>query len=161
MKEDVLDVLMYLFEHYMDDDAENEPDRQDLQARLDEAGFHSAEIDQALGWLDRLVSEEPFAGRLGSEAAQRVYTFDEQHRLNLEARGFLVFLEQNGLLTTGTRELVIDRVMELDADEIDLYQLKWVVLMVLFNQPDDNIAYSRLEEVVMAESVPALTEYLH
>jgi len=161
MKEDVLDVLMYLFEHYMDDDAENEPDRQDLQARLDEAGFHSAEIDQALGWLDRLVSEEPVAGRLGSEAAQRVYTFDEQHRLNLEARGFLVFLEQNGLLTTGTRELVIDRVMELDADEIDLYQLKWVVLMVLFNQPDDNIAYSRLEEVVMAESVPALTEYLH
>lgn len=161
MKEDVLDVLMYLFDHYMDDDSDSEPDRQDLQARLHEAGFPSAEIDQALGWLDRLVSEEPVPERLGSEAAQRVYTFEEQHRLNLEARGFLVFLEQNGLLTTGTRELVIDRVMELDADEIDLHQLKWVVLMVLFNQPDDNIAYSRLEEVVMAESVPSLTEYLH
>jgi Smg protein len=161
MKENVLDVLMYLFEHYMDDDSDSEPDRQDLQARLHEAGFPSSEIDRALGWLDRLVSEEPVAARVGSEAAQRVYTLEEQHRLNVEARGFLVFLEQNGLLTAGTRELVIDRVMELDAEEIDLDQLKWVVLMVLFNQPDDNIAYSRLEEVVMAESVPALTDYLH
>lgn len=161
MKENVLDVLMYLFEHYMDDDTDSEPDRQDLASRLQEAGFPSSEIDRALGWLDRLVSEEPVAARVGSEAAQRVYTFDEQNRLDLEARGFLVFLEQNGLLTPGTRELVIDRVMELDAEEIDLDQLKWVVLMVLFNQPDDSIAYSRLEEVVMAEGTPPLMEYLH
>jgi len=161
MKENVLDVLMYLFEHYMDDDVDSEPDREDLEGRLHEAGFPSPEIDRALDWLDRLVSEEPVAARVGSEAAQRVYTFDEQARLDLEARGFLVFLEQNGLLTTGTRELVIDRVMELDAEEIDLDQLKWVVLMVLFNQPDDSIAYSRLEEVVMAESTPPLAEYLH
>lgn len=165
MKENVLDVLMYLFEHYMDDDmdddAEGEPDRQDLQTRLQEAGFPASEIDRALGWLERLVSEEPVAVQAGSEAAQRVYTFEEQGRLDLEARGFLVHLEQNGLLTTGTRELVIDRVMELEADEIDLDQLKWVVLMVLFNQPDDTIAYSRLEEVVLADSMPALADYLH
>jgi len=161
MKENVLDVLMYLFEHYMDDDAEAEPDRQDLQTRLQEAGFPASEIDRALGWLERLVSEEPVAAQAGSEAAQRVYTFEEQGRLDLEARGFLVHLEQNGLLTTGTRELVIDRVMELEADEIDLDQLKWVVLMVLFNQPDDTIAYSRLEEVVLADSMPALADYLH
>lgn len=161
MKENVLDVLMYLFEHYMDDDNDSEPDRQDLHARLREAGFPASEIDRALAWLDRLVSEEPVAAQVGSEAAQRIYTLEEKQRLDVEARGFLVFLEQNGLLTAGTRELVIDRVMELDAEEIDLDQLKWVVLMVLFNQPDDNIAYSRLEEVVMAESVPALTEYLH
>ncbi|AGA32119.1 Protein of unknown function Smg [Thioalkalivibrio nitratireducens DSM 14787] len=161
MNENVLDVLMYLFEHYMDDETEAEPDRQDLQARLQEAGFPSHEIDRALGWLDRLVSEEPVAAHVGSEAAQRVYTTEEQGRLDLEARGFLVFLEQNGLLTTGTRELVIDRVMELDGDEIDLDQLKWVILMVLFNQPDDSIAYSRLEEVVMSDTAPALADYLH
>lgn len=161
MKENVLDVLMYLFEHYMDDDTDNEPDRQDLELRLNEAGFPSSDIDRALGWLDRLVSEEPVAARIGSEAAQRVYTFDEQNRLDLTARGFLVFMEQNGLLTPGTRELVIDRVMELDAEEIDLDQLKWIVLMVLFNQPDESIAYSRLEEVVMAERTPSLAAFLH
>ncbi len=161
MKENVLDVLMYLFEHYMDDDTDNEPDRQDLELRLNEAGFPPSDIDRALGWLDRLVSEEPVPARIGSEAAQRVYTFDEQNRLDLTARGFLVFMEQNGLLTPGTRELVIDRVMELDAEEIDIDQLKWIVLMVLFNQPDESIAYSRLEEVVMAERAPSLAAFLH
>jgi Smg protein len=161
MKENVLDVLMYLFEHYMDDEADGDPDREDLEVRLQEAGFPSREIDRALEWLDRLVSEQPVEARVGSEAAQRIYTFEEQTRLDLEARGFLVFLEQNGLLTPGTRELVIDRVMELETDDIDLDQLKWVVLMVLFNQPDDSIAYSRLEEVVMADNTPTMADFLH
>ncbi len=161
MTENVLDVLMYLFEHYMDDEADGEPDREDLEVGLQEAGFPSREIDRALEWLDRLVSEQPVEARVGSEAAQRVYTLEEQTRLDLEARGFLVFLEQNGLLTPGTRELVIDRVMELETDDIDLDQLKWVVLMVLFNQPDDSIAYSRLEEVVMAENAPTMADFLH
>jgi len=161
MKENVLDVLMYLFEHYVDDDSEADPDRDDLEDRLREAGFPERDIDRALGWLDRLVSTEAVAAGMASEAAQRVYTPEEQSRLDVEARGFLVFLEQNGLLTAGTRELVIDRVMDLDDDEIDLNGLKWVVLMVLFNQPDASIAYSRLEEVVMAEDVPDMSNYLH
>jgi Smg protein len=161
MTENVLDVLMYLFEHSLDDEADADPDRDDLELRLHEAGFPAEEIDRALDWLDRLVSEEPLKARKGSEAAQRVYTVEEQARLDLEARGFLIFLEQNGLLTPGTRELVIDRVMDLDAEDIDLDQLKWVVLMVLFNQPDDHIAYSRLEEVVMSENRPMPSPFIH
>lgn len=51
--------------------------------------------------------------------------------------------------------------MELDAEEIDLDQLRWVVLMVLFNQPDDAIAYSRLEEVMRDDSGPSAVDYLH
>lgn len=161
MKENVLDVLMYLFEHYMDDDEDTDPDREDIGIRLEQAGFPDYEIDRALGWLDRLVSEEPVPASAGFAAAQRVYTPEEQDRLDVEARGFLIFMEQNGLLTSGTRELVIDRVMELETEEIDLNQLKWVVLMVLFNQPDDAIAYSRLEEVVMADDGPTMASFLH
>ena len=163
MKENVLDVLMYLFEHCMDDDETetDTPDSEDLEIRLEEAGFHDTEIDRALGWLDRLVSQEPLMNRRHFDAAQRVYTPAEQDRLDVEARGFLLYMEQNGLLTAGTRELVIDRVMELDTDDIDLDQLKWVVLMVLFNQPDDAIAYARLEEMVMLESAPVLQQMRH
>lgn len=134
MNENVLDVLMYLFEHTIDEESDEEPDRSELERHLVEAGFARREIDRALGWLDRLMSE---------------------------SHGFLLHLEQNGLLTAGTRELVLDRVMELDAEEIDLDQLRWVVLMVLFNQPDDAIAYSRLEEVMRDDSGPSAVDYLH
>ena len=54
MKENVLDVLMYLFQNYMDD-AETDPDRESIQTELLAAGFPSREIQQAFEWLDGLI----------------------------------------------------------------------------------------------------------
>ncbi len=65
----------------------------------------------------------------------RIYSDEECGKLDTECRGFLLFLEQMGVLDHATREMVIDRVMALDSEEVDLEQLKWVILMVLFNQP--------------------------
>ena len=47
-----------------------------------------------------------------------------------------------------TRELVVDRVMALESEAIDLEQLKWVVLMVLFNQPGQETMFSWMEDFV-------------
>ena len=52
MKENVLDVLMYLFETYTDADSEPESDRGALRAELERAGFRAGEIEKALEWLD-------------------------------------------------------------------------------------------------------------
>jgi len=148
MKENLLDVLMYLFEHYIDEDQEPEPDRSALQERLADAGFPSSQIDKAFQWLDELTATRVPLKEGRTQHAIRVYTAHEQGRMDLDCRGFLMFLEQQGVLTPTTRELVIERVMALEADEIDLEQLKWVVLMVLFNQPGQEAAYSWLEELV-------------
>ena len=43
------------------------------------------------------------------------------------------------------------RIMALDTDEIDVEQIKWVVLMVLFSQPGQEAAYSRMEDLVFEE----------
>lgn len=37
------------------------------------------------------------------------------------------------MLNLETREMVIERVLALDTAEFDLEDLKWVILMVLFN----------------------------
>ena len=58
MKENVLDVLMYLFETYVDADAEPEPDQSQLRGELVRAGFGGVEIDRALDWLDGLAGHE-------------------------------------------------------------------------------------------------------
>jgi Smg protein len=39
--------------------------------------------------------------------------------------------------------------MALDIDGIDLRQLKWVILMVLFNQPGKEAAFAWMEDIVM------------
>jgi Smg protein len=79
----------------------------------------------------------------------RIYTGDEMGRLDTRCRGFLIFLEQVGVLDGLSRELVIDRVMALEDEEMDLDQLKWVVLMVLFNQPGRESAYAWMEDLVI------------
>ena len=47
MKENVLDVLMYLFETYIDAEEEPEADQNELRDELSRAGFGDSEIDRA------------------------------------------------------------------------------------------------------------------
>ncbi len=59
-----------------------------------------------------------------------------------------MFLEHNGILNSSNREIVIDRAMALDDEEISMEKLKWIVLMILLSQPDEEIAFSRMEDIV-------------
>ena len=150
MKESILDVLLYLFEHYLADDADLVRDRDALKSgplfdELGLAGFSPAEINKAFEWLDALATQRPAASPARIGGPTRVYADAELDRLDMECRGFLMFLEQHGVLDAGQRELVVDRAMALEQDEMDLDDLKWVVLMVLFNQPGSEAAYAWME----------------
>jgi Smg protein len=153
MKENVLDVLMYLFENYMDDETGMDANQEALKAELVAAGFPEAEINKAFSWLEGLVqAQENRLDLASTNRSVRIFTPQEAGRLNVECRGFLLFLEQVGVLDQATRELVIDRVMALEAEEIDLEQLKWVILMVLFNQPGHEAALAWMEDLVFNEA---------
>ena len=150
MKESILDVLLYLFEHYFTDDADLVRDRDSLRSgplfdELGKAGFSPAEINKAFEWLDALAQQRPSASAPRANGPVRVFFGPELDKLDVECRGFLLFLEQHGVLDAGQRELVLDRAMALDQDEIDLDDRKWVVLMVLFNQPGSEAAYAWME----------------
>lgn len=157
MAENVLDVLMYLFETYTDVDAEPEPDRTALRDELKRAGFRHPEIDRALEWLDGLATrEEDPAWQPPTERATRVFSDFEIAHLDAGCRGFIMYLEHIGILSAGQRELVIDRVMALGDEAADVDQIKWVVLMVLFSQPGEETAYARMEDLVFEDRM-ALT----
>ena len=158
MKENVLDVLMYLFQNYMSDDTEINPDRESMQTELLEAGFPSYEVNRAFEWLDGLADRQASpVNLLNKEFSFRIYTDQEAARLDPDCQGFLLYLEQAGVLSPDTRELVVDRVMALETDEIDINQLKWIILMVLFNQPDQEEAYAWIEDLIFEDA----TGYLH
>jgi Smg protein len=145
MKETILDVLLYLFEHYFYDDPDAVRDRDSLQNGLIQAGFSPAEINKAFDWLDELARQRPATSAPRLDVPVRVYAEPELDRLDTECRGFLMFLEHSGVIDADQRELVLDRVMALDQDEVDVDDLKWVVLMVLFNQPGSEAAYAWME----------------
>jgi len=145
MKETILDVLLYLFENYFYEDPDAVRDRESLQAGLLQAGFSPTEISKAFDWLDELARERPDVQSLVTLGPVRLYADVEEARLDRECRGFLISLERNGVLDPTRRELVLDRVMALDSEEIDVDDLKWVVLMVLFNQPGQEAAFAWME----------------
>ena len=154
MKENVLDVLMYLFENYMDDETETKSDPESIATELREAGFASLEIDKAFVWLEGLANlqQSNSLRSIQSKKSVRVFSEQEKQKLNQECMSFILFLDNIGAFDQNVREMVIDRVMALESQEIDLEQLKWVILLVLFNQPGLEAAYTWIEDVIFEEA---------
>ncbi len=158
MKENILDVLMYLFENYLDEEESVNPDRDTLKLELEEAGFPKGEVEKALAWLEDLAelrNRQP-EWSLSNNHSIRIFTAQEIKKIDVGARGFLIFLENIGVLDHGTRETAIDRIMALETNEIDIEHIKWVVLMVLFNQPGLEAAYTWMEDLVYEENTSSI-----
>lgn len=152
-EESVLDVLMYLFENYMDEESHLQVDPDELKEQLHEVGFDSAEIGKAFVWLEGLSQNAQETNPLTFNTIDpiRVFAREECDKIDLSARGYLMFLGQIGVLDATHRELVIDRIMALENTIIDLEQVKWIILMVLFNQPEFEEAFNLVEQVVLDE----------
>lgn len=150
MKENTLDVLMYLFEHCLDEDRDIEQDEPALRGMLRSAGFAQAEINKAFLWLENLTQQHVDAGAVGVAApgSVRIFSAPEQAKLDRSCRSFLLALEQHKIIDTATREIIIERAMALELDELTLDRFKWIVMMVLANQPDNERAHVWLETII-------------
>jgi Smg protein len=156
MKEDIFDVLIYLFENYMDDEAFGDfLDSDAIRTELLEAGFEQPEVTKAFNWLESLSLQCPIAPSLTTNF--RIFCSQEKARLDIDCQNLLIFLEKNGILNSANREIVIDRAMALEGEEISLEKLKWIVLMVLLSLPDEAVAFSRMEDMIY-DFAP---DYLH
>lgn len=158
MKETVFDVLMYLFDNYFEEDYEINSDQESLKHELVQAGFGDNQVSKAFDWLEGLALQKDLiqSDNLAEKSTLRMYSDREMEKLDVKCRGFLIFLEQSGVLDAYDREVVIDRAMALEAEEIDLQQLKWVVLMVLLNQPGKEAAFTWMEDIVMDDTQSGL-----
>ena len=166
IKQSVVDVLMFLFERYLDDDDPNETsrvtdERDSIQPRLEEMGFHNQEINQAFDWLEELSDlqsdmqdKQEFIAIKATSS--RIYSEQEKKLIDQESIGFLHFLEQTNILTCVTRELILDRVVAL-GHPLDAEQLKWIIMIVLHTQPGEENALALMEDFIFDESI----EHIH
>lgn len=157
IKQSVVDVLMFLFERFLGDENETLDVRDEIATRLEEMGFQNREIDMAFDWLEDLAIIQDGGHYVPvKQSSIRVFSEEEKAVLTEESLGFLVYLEQAGILTPVTRELVLDRVIALD-NELDTEQLKWVVLIVLHSHPGEENAYAWMESIMFDDNV----DYIH
>ncbi len=137
MKQTVLDVLMYIFEHCMEGEEPSlQQDREALRHHLRRSGFDAVKVNQAFDWLEGLaLSTESDYAAAPAHASVRLYAAPEQSVIGPAAQGLLLSLEQEGVIDAVAREVVIDRLLALGGEELEPEQLEWVVSTVLYNLP--------------------------
>jgi len=142
----------------MDSNVSLKADNQTIVVELENVGFTRGEIDRALDWLEGLTRFQTVveSAPMLASASIRHFLADETERLGVEGKGFLLYLEQLGILDPINREIVIDRIMALDPKDVDMGRIKWVVLMVLFSQPDKKSALSLLQDMILSDAFDVL-----
>ena len=159
MKENVIDVLMFLFDNYLTAEEGVSTDEETLTYELREAGFETKEITKAFDWLEGLAGVRQLPpGALSKEVRSiRVYTLEEEAKLGAPCRGFLLGLEQTGILDPISREIIIDRAMAIDTQTIRLQQFKRIVGLIMVNRTHREEILAWLEDLIY-DDIP---EILH
>lgn len=144
----MFDILVYLFDNYHAPAACPEADV--LARRLAAAGFTHDDIDEALSWLSGLAESTETCGDLATSEqtpSARIYADLEQQLLGAEAIGFIMFLENAGIINPVQREIIIDRALSVGEHPLGIDSLRIVVLIVLWSQEAD-IDHLILEELL-------------
>jgi Smg protein len=161
VNENLIDVLIYIYENYMDSEESVPVDQVTLEEELLQAGFKEGEVSKAFNWLDELAWRQGSLVEYGAAAvanrSMRIFSAQEQQKMDLDIQGMLLNLEQMGILDPMSRELVIERCMAIETEELTADDVKWVVLLVLLNQPGQENAFALMEELVYNGEPP----YLH
>ena len=148
MENTVFDILVYVFDHYMSEELPASAEREDIARDLESAGFRGVNVERALDWLADLADERGRPGLGANDCAFRLYSPKESARLDAACQGLLLSLERGGILSATQREIVIDRLLALESEELNVEQVKWVVLMVLSCQPGEEAACELMEDMV-------------
>jgi len=128
------DVLVYVFENCQQTEVAHDSDR--VAKKLSAAGFEDSDISEALHWLAGVFTapQMTLVSLPDAKRSFRAFAARELAKLDAQCRGFLMTLEQSGILTPQLRELVIERSLAASGNSLTLEQLKLIVLMVMWNQ---------------------------
>lgn len=151
----MFDILMFLFESYID--AGNYPDSDKLSLKLTAAGFEDDDIHLALSWLSGLkqLNPENYPHTI-KQNSMRFFAEEECKLISLDSRRFLLFWEQSQIITPIEREMIIDRAMAIGRDDLALDKIKLIVLMVLWSRNE------KLDPMLIEELLaPAGQSLLH
>jgi len=153
MKTEVFDILMYLFETYLDDEQSDIPSEDNIRNELARIGFQDSKVNKAFTWLDDLATlkDNDLSIQQIDSNSFRTFSALESEKFDFQARRVLIELVELKILSPTQREIIIDKAQALDIAPIDQEQMKWVVLMVLFNMPDSAGSFTWIQDLLYQE----------
>lgn len=135
----MFELLIYMFENYLS--SKSYLDFNNISMELEAAGFDNDDIEEAFDWFSQLkaMSDKiPQAIDAKENTHLRIFTEKEYKKISSEGLGFILFLEQAKVLNSIEREIIIDRAMALNQNIISIDEVRWVVMMALWNNGKEN-----------------------
>ncbi|MFQ5911946.1 MAG: DUF494 family protein [Nitrospinota bacterium] len=135
MRERMFHMVNLIVEHLLKENslAFYEPELAEL---LRSHGFEAEEISEALHWLHHFApgGESGLKERETSGTAFRALSDEERLAFSAEAYGYLLQLQQMGMIDDSVREEVIQRALSLVEGEITRDDLRAIALLVAFHR---------------------------
>tara|TARA_B110000444_G_scaffold172960_1_gene161810 strand:+ start:1447 stop:1908 length:462 start_codon:yes stop_codon:yes gene_type:complete len=147
----MFELLIYMFENYLS--SKNYIDYNNVSMELEAAGFDNEDIEDAFDWFSQLKvmsDKTPLAKGTFNNENLRIFTEKEYKKISSDGLGFILFLEQAKILTPAEREIIVDRAMALNQNIITIDEVRWVVMMALWNNGKEN-DYLFVEDALYAK----------
>ena len=157
IKEDFLDILLYLFEYYSEDPVRESDTSFVIRDHLIDAGFQDAAIDHAMDWVEIFKNpKEDMMLHIPSSSSVRILSDDEKNLLDVECQNYISRLEKFGLLTPEKRELLIDKLTSIGFEPMDLEVVKALSILMLFQEPSVEVRLHAYENEEIIDSPKTL-----
>lgn len=137
MRERVLAIVNLIAQYVLG--AEEAPiSEQELMAELISVGFEADEINDAFSWMESVAltpqPEAASAPLMMTQPTYRVFDIQEQQKLTIQARGFLIKVRTMGLLSDEAQEEIIDRALRSAEDPINEQEIKLITILTLLSR---------------------------
>ncbi|CAM4462081.1 MAG: Protein Smg [Legionellaceae bacterium] len=142
----MLEILLLLFQNFLENKSKISS-TDDKKVKLELALPKELNLEKMQDFFDFIKTEEfvELSKSINNSKGIRCFNFEETLHLTSQARGFLHFIEQLGIINPFSRELIIEQAMDLDEREINLEKMQNLVLMLLFTQPEHKEALALME----------------
>lgn len=147
MKQDVLKILMELFEHFDQKTLEipKKPLPVDLEKIIRDP-LHQ-QLSELLTWLKLQHAQwQPSLSAINDSQGTRFFHPIEVEKFGNEGIAMLLSLEARGLIDKSTREMIFDLAFAMEDGAIAPHALRWLTVLVLISQNKQAAVATWLQE---------------
>lgn len=113
---------------------------------LTDIGYTATEINSALAWIYSKIKTDNnyFNEKLEQISSKRIFNEEEKKIFTPESLGYIIWLNETGIINDVDREIIIDRVLLSGFPKVELTDLKSLIAIYLLDINDTNNIKSRL-----------------
>lgn len=133
MRSRIMDIVSFIIKEVLEGKDLFETETEIVESLMDQ-GYSLEEINSAFDWLFSLVTKGMAKKRIRPTTSKRILHHLEKLKLNSQAYGLLIRMQESGLITPAQQEEIIEQALTSD-EEVGPEEIKRIAGQVVFNNP--------------------------